>query len=82
MWSRWASRTEPRRLPSEWWRAHLDPAPDKSQTFSYSELAITPKWRDLVQDHIDRRRSQQQICQAPRTTFPDQPEIHAVHETI
>ncbi|MET9510744.1 GNAT family N-acetyltransferase [Streptomyces flavidovirens] len=29
----------------EWWREHLDPAPEKSQTFSYSELAISPKWR-------------------------------------
>ncbi len=29
----------------EWWREHLAPAPEKSRTFSYSELAISPKWR-------------------------------------
>ncbi|MFF7649240.1 GNAT family N-acetyltransferase [Streptomyces sp. NPDC007983] len=29
----------------EWWREHLDPAPERDLTFSYSELAVTPKWR-------------------------------------
>ncbi|MFJ2174631.1 GNAT family N-acetyltransferase [Streptomyces sp. NPDC087851] len=29
----------------EWWREHLDPAPVKSRTFSYSELAVSTKWR-------------------------------------
>lgn len=29
----------------EWWRDHLDTAPDKSRTFSVSELMIRPKWR-------------------------------------
>jgi ribosomal protein S18 acetylase RimI-like enzyme len=29
----------------EWWREHLDPAPEKSRTFSYSELAVRTKWR-------------------------------------
>ncbi|MFF9123075.1 GNAT family N-acetyltransferase [Streptomyces sp. NPDC014889] len=29
----------------EWWRDHLDPAPDKHHTFSYSELAVRQKWR-------------------------------------
>ncbi|MFF3754580.1 GNAT family N-acetyltransferase [Streptomyces sp. NPDC002018] len=29
----------------EWWREHLDPAPEKTGTFSYSELAVSPKWR-------------------------------------
>lgn len=24
----------------EWWREHVDPAPEKSRTFSYSELAV------------------------------------------
>ncbi|MET9778490.1 GNAT family N-acetyltransferase [Streptomyces sp. NPDC006367] len=29
----------------EWWREHLDPAPEKSRTFSFSELAVRTKWR-------------------------------------
>ncbi|MFJ9029160.1 GNAT family N-acetyltransferase [Streptomyces sp. NPDC102274] len=29
----------------EWWREHLDPAPMKTRTFAYSELAVRPKWR-------------------------------------
>ncbi|MEU1909332.1 GNAT family N-acetyltransferase [Streptomyces hygroscopicus] len=29
----------------EWWRDYLDPAPEKSRTFSYSELAVSPTWR-------------------------------------
>ncbi|MFI0943604.1 GNAT family N-acetyltransferase [Streptomyces sp. NPDC021020] len=29
----------------EWWRGHLDPAPEKHRTFSYSELAVVPRWR-------------------------------------
>ncbi|AXG78069.1 GNAT family N-acetyltransferase [Streptomyces paludis] len=29
----------------EWWREHLDPAPTRSRTFSYSELAVRTKWR-------------------------------------
>ncbi|MFE5083094.1 GNAT family N-acetyltransferase [Streptomyces mirabilis] len=29
----------------EWWREHLDQAPEKAVTFSYSELAVSPNWR-------------------------------------
>ncbi|MFF0446466.1 GNAT family N-acetyltransferase [Streptomyces sp. NPDC004609] len=29
----------------EWWREHLDRAPEKDRTFSYSELAVSTKWR-------------------------------------
>ncbi|WP_413755214.1 GNAT family N-acetyltransferase [Streptomyces sp. MMBL 11-3] len=29
----------------EWWREHLEEAPKKSRTFSYSELAVRTKWR-------------------------------------
>jgi ribosomal protein S18 acetylase RimI-like enzyme len=29
----------------EWWREHLDPAPEKSRTCSYSELAVRTTWR-------------------------------------
>jgi ribosomal protein S18 acetylase RimI-like enzyme len=29
----------------EWWREHLDPAPEKDRTFSFSELAVRKKYR-------------------------------------
>jgi ribosomal protein S18 acetylase RimI-like enzyme len=29
----------------EWWREHLDPAPEKSRTFSFSEMAVRTKYR-------------------------------------
>lgn len=29
----------------EWWREHLNPAPERSRTFSVSELRIRPEWR-------------------------------------
>ncbi|MFE0421151.1 GNAT family N-acetyltransferase [Streptomyces sp. NPDC058953] len=29
----------------EWWREHLDRAPEPNRTFSYSELAVRVKWR-------------------------------------
>lgn len=29
----------------EWWREHLDPAPETDRTFSYSELAVRTKYR-------------------------------------
>ncbi|MER7799148.1 GNAT family N-acetyltransferase [Streptomyces parvulus] len=29
----------------EWWREHLEQVPDKSLTFSFSELAVRTEWR-------------------------------------
>lgn len=29
----------------EWWREHLDPAPEKSRTFHFSELMVRERWR-------------------------------------
>ncbi|MET9258060.1 GNAT family N-acetyltransferase [Streptomyces sp. NPDC003717] len=29
----------------EWWREHLDPAPEESATFHFSELQVRPPWR-------------------------------------
>ncbi|MFD8965047.1 GNAT family N-acetyltransferase [Streptomyces sp. NPDC059568] len=29
----------------EWWRAHLDHAPERSRTFAVSELMVRPRWR-------------------------------------
>ncbi|MFI8769399.1 IS30 family transposase [Streptomyces sp. NPDC053792] len=41
-----------------------------------------PELRSFVQDHLDRRWSPEQICQALRSRFPDRREMHVVHETI
>jgi IS30 family transposase len=38
--------------------------------------------RDFIQDGLDRKWSPEQICESLRRTFPDQPEMHVVHETI
>ncbi|MFD4261787.1 GNAT family N-acetyltransferase [Streptomyces sp. NPDC058534] len=39
----------------EWWREHLAPAPEKTVTFSYSELAVSPKKRKQgVADALSR----------------------------
>nr|WP_314254631.1 IS30 family transposase [Streptomyces sp. DSM 40907] len=38
--------------------------------------------RDFIQDHLGRKWSPEQICQALRDTFPDRPEMHVVHETV
>jgi ribosomal protein S18 acetylase RimI-like enzyme len=29
----------------EWWREHLEPAPEMAETFSFSELAVRPEYR-------------------------------------
>ncbi|AXK36536.1 N-acetyltransferase [Streptomyces armeniacus] len=29
----------------EWWREHLDPAPEKTRTFHFSELMVRERWR-------------------------------------
>ncbi|MFF3320836.1 GNAT family N-acetyltransferase [Streptomyces sp. NPDC002889] len=29
----------------EWWRGHLDPAPERSRTYAVSELMVRPEWR-------------------------------------
>ncbi|MFC9223976.1 IS30 family transposase [Streptomyces hygroscopicus] len=38
--------------------------------------------RDFIQDHLTKRWSPEQICQALRKRFPDRPEMHVTHETI
>ncbi|MFI5638861.1 IS30 family transposase [Streptomyces goshikiensis] len=46
------------------------------------KISQNPELRGFFQSRLDRRWSPQQICQALRTTFPDRPEIHVVHETV
>nr|WP_243725920.1 IS30 family transposase [Actinomadura rubrisoli] len=41
-----------------------------------------PELKEFIQDHLDRRWSPEQISQALRTTFPDEPDRHLAHETI
>ncbi|MFJ7243394.1 IS30 family transposase [Kitasatospora sp. NPDC098652] len=38
--------------------------------------------RDFIQDHLDKKWSPEQICQALRDTFPERPEMHVAHETV
>ncbi|MFI9789164.1 IS30 family transposase, partial [Kitasatospora sp. NPDC051984] len=46
------------------------------------KIARNPELRDFVQDHLERKWSPEQICQALRDTFPERPEMHVVHETV
>jgi len=46
------------------------------------KIGQNPALRAFIQDHLARRWSPEQICQALRTRFPDRPEMHVTHETI
>ncbi|MEU2061541.1 IS30 family transposase [Streptomyces sp. NPDC013455] len=46
------------------------------------KIGRNPELRDFIQEHLGRRWSPEQICQALRTAFPDRPEMHVVHETV
>ncbi|MFE8950549.1 IS30 family transposase [Streptomyces sp. NPDC007856] len=46
------------------------------------KIGQNPELRNFIQDHLERRWSPEQICQALRTGFPGRPEMHVVHETI
>ncbi|MFJ7247173.1 IS30 family transposase [Kitasatospora sp. NPDC098652] len=46
------------------------------------KIGQNPELRDFIQDHLDRKWSPEQICQALRDTFPERPEMHVVHETV
>ncbi|MDI5904768.1 MULTISPECIES: IS30 family transposase [Streptomyces] len=41
-----------------------------------------PELKEFIQQRLDRRWSPEQICQALRAAFPDEPDRHLVHETI
>jgi transposase, IS30 family len=45
-------------------------------------LARDCELRTLVQERLEKRWSPEQICQALRREFPDDPQRHLVHETI
>ncbi len=49
---------------------------------SPARSARTPELRDFIQDHLTKRWSPEQVCQALRTVFPERPEMHVTHETI
>lgn len=46
------------------------------------KIGQNPQLRDFIQNHLDIRWSPEQICQALRAQFPQQPEMHVVHETV
>ncbi|WP_425556341.1 IS30 family transposase [Kitasatospora nipponensis] len=46
------------------------------------KIARSPELGDFIQEHLDRKWSPEQICQALRARFPERPEMHVVHETV
>ncbi|MFE5290530.1 IS30 family transposase [Nocardia sp. NPDC056611] len=48
----------------------------------HRKIGQHPQLREFIQQHLSLRWSPEQICHALRARFPDQPEMHVVHETI
>ncbi|NIF15330.1 IS30 family transposase, partial [Burkholderia sp. Ax-1735] len=46
------------------------------------KIGHNPELRDFIHDHLTMRWSPEQICQARRARFPDQPEMHGTHGTV
>jgi IS30 family transposase len=46
------------------------------------KIGQNPQLREFIQEHLRLRWSPEQICHALHARFPDQPEMHVVHETI
>lgn len=46
------------------------------------KIGQNPLLRDFIQDGLSKWHSPKQICGTLREEFPDQPEMHVVHETI
>ncbi|MEU4897083.1 GNAT family N-acetyltransferase [Streptomyces sp. NPDC044780] len=67
----------------EWWREHLDPAPAKDLTFSYSELAVVPRWRKkglaerLTRTLLAKRNENLVVL----LVDPDHPRVRALYES-
>ncbi len=47
-----------------------------------SKIGANTELRAFIAARLERKWSPQQICQALRQAFPDQPEMHVAHETI
>jgi IS30 family transposase len=47
-----------------------------------AKIAANPRLRDFIQRHLELRWSPEQIARRLPGEFPDQPELHVVHETI
>ncbi len=47
-----------------------------------AKIGQNPELRDFIQEHLTRRWSPEQICNALRRQFPDRPEMHVTHETV
>ncbi|MEN8649329.1 GNAT family N-acetyltransferase [Streptomyces sp. 21So2-11] len=67
----------------EWWREHLDTAPENSRTFSYSELAVRTKWRKagaaerLTRGLLDRRDEDLAVL----LVDTEHPKVQALYES-
>ncbi|MFE4515460.1 GNAT family N-acetyltransferase [Kitasatospora sp. NPDC056783] len=67
----------------EWWREHIDPAPEPSTTFGFSELMVRPHWRktgvsaQLQSALIDGRPE----ALAVLLVDPDHPKVQRLYES-
>ncbi|MFC4035276.1 GNAT family N-acetyltransferase [Streptomyces polygonati] len=67
----------------EWWREHLDPAPERDRTFSFSEMAVRVGWRKIgagkrLADALMEGRDEDL---AVLLVDPDHPRVRALYES-
>jgi ribosomal protein S18 acetylase RimI-like enzyme len=67
----------------EWWREHMNPAPVKDRTFSFSEMAVRTGWRkigagkQLADALMDGRDEDLAVL----LVDPDHPRVQALYES-
>jgi GNAT superfamily N-acetyltransferase len=67
----------------EWWRDHLDPFPEKSQTYAVSEVMVRPEWRktgtaDRLHEALLEKRDEHLAVLLVDTTHP---KVQSVYES-
>ncbi|MFE2409907.1 GNAT family N-acetyltransferase [Kitasatospora sp. NPDC059408] len=73
----------PAKTGREWWREHIDPAPERDSTFSFSELMVRPRWRktgaaELLHSALMAGRDE---ALAVLLVDPDHPKVATLYES-
>jgi ribosomal protein S18 acetylase RimI-like enzyme len=67
----------------EWWREHLDPAPENDRTFAFSQLAVRKKWRKIgaAKKLADALMENRDEDLAVLLVDPGHPKVQALYES-
>ncbi|MGW3229394.1 GNAT family N-acetyltransferase [Kitasatospora sp. NPDC001095] len=73
----------PAKTGREWWREHVDPAPERDSTFSFSELMVRPRWRktgaaERLHAALLAERTEALVV---LLVDPDHPKVRALYES-